>query len=122
MLPNKEEQQLKSGLKCSVEVKNKNTKKLLAANMERVAERADNSLDQNQVENYNEFMCAYTDIFTNNIFATKDYIYHNLKYIIRDKDLVLLNGDKDFSVVVAKNAWWWNYQETTDNTLKRDSV
>ena len=45
-------------------------------------------------------MRAYTDIFTNNIFATKDYTYHNLKDMIRDKDLVLLNGDNDSSVAV----------------------
>ena len=39
-------------------------------------------------------MSAYTDIFTNNTFGTKDYTYHNLKDIIRDKDLVLLNEIK----------------------------
>ena len=41
--------------------------------MEKVTERVENSLDQNQVENFHEFMRAYTDIFTNNVFATKDY-------------------------------------------------
>ena len=45
-------------------------------------------------------MRAYTDIFTNKIFPTKDYTYHSLKDIIRDKDLLLLNGDKDSSIFV----------------------
>ena len=45
-------------------------------------------------------MRAYTDIFTNYIFATKDYTCHNLKDIIRDKDLVLLRGNRDSSVIV----------------------
>ena len=44
-------------------------------------------------------MRAYTDISTINIFATKNYTYHNLEDLIRDKDLFLLNGDKDSSVV-----------------------
>ena len=45
-------------------------------------------------------LSAYTNIYTDNIIATKDYTNHNLKDIIRDGDLVFLNGDKDSSVVV----------------------
>ena len=97
-LSSKDEQQLKLGLKHGFVDKNKNTKKILAANMEKVTERVENSLDQNQVENFHEFMRAYSDIFTNNVFATKDYTYHNLKDIIKFKDIVLLDGDKDFQV------------------------
>ena len=51
--------------------------------MERRTERIENSLDNDQLENFHEFMRAYTDIFTNNIFTTKDYAYHNLKDISR---------------------------------------
>ena len=100
MLSNKEEQQLKLGLKHSFVDKNKKIKTLLAANMERITERVENSSDHDQVENFHESMCAYTDIFINNIFATKDYTYYNLKDIIRDKNLVLSNGDKDSTVIV----------------------
>ena len=49
------------------------------------------SSGQNQEENFYEFMLAYTDIFTNKIFSTIDYTYHNLKDVIRDKELVFLN-------------------------------
>ena len=100
MLSNKEEQQLKLGFKHSFVDKNNNIRRLLASNLERITERDENYLDHDQVENFLEFMRAYTAIFTNNIFATKDYTYHNLKDMIRDKDLVLLNGDNDSSVAV----------------------
>ena len=68
--------------------------------MERITERVENYLDHDQVEIFHKFMRAYTDIFTNDIFATKDYTCHNLKDIIRDKDLVLLIGNRDSSVIV----------------------
>ena len=61
MLSNKEDQQPKLRLKHSFVDKNKNIKKLLAANMERVAERVENSLDQYQTENFHEVMRPYTD-------------------------------------------------------------
>ena len=44
----------------------------------------ENSLDQNQVKNFHEFMPPYSDPFTKNIFATIDNTYHNLKDIVRD--------------------------------------
>ena len=76
-------------------------------------------------------MRAYTDIFTSYIFATKDYTFHNLKDIIRDKDLVLLRGNRDSSVIVMDRIDYNNiiqkkivhgtkkyiYEETADNTL-----
>ena len=75
VVSNKEEQQLKLGLNHSFVDKNKNIKILLAANMQRITERIENYLDHDQVENSHEFMRAYTDIFINNIFTTKDYTY-----------------------------------------------
>ena len=50
MLSNKEEQNIKLALKHSSVNKGENIKKLLAANMEKVAERVETSLDQNQGE------------------------------------------------------------------------
>ena len=66
------------------------------------------------------------------LMLPKDYTYHNLKDISWDKNLVLLNGDKDSSVVVMNRTNYNNimqkmiddgiknkiYKETTDNTLK----
>ena len=55
-------------------------------------------------------MPAYTDVFTNIIFATKYYTYCNLEDIIRDRDLVLLTGDKDSSAGVTNRLDYirWN--------------
>ena len=65
-------------------------------------------------------MCAYTDIYINNIFATKDYTYHNLKDIIRDKDPVLLNRDKDFSITAINRTNCNNImQKMIDDGIKK---
>ena len=77
-------------------------------------------------------MPAYTNIFTKNIFAIKHYTYHNLEDMVRDKDLVLLNGDNDSQVVVMNRIDYNNtmqkiiddgikskiYEETADHTFK----
>ena len=79
MLSNKEDQQLKFGLKHSSIDKNKNIKRLLAANIKRITKRVESYLDHDTAENFREFMRVYTDVFTNNIFPTKGYTYSNLK-------------------------------------------
>ena len=68
----------------------------------------------------------------NNIYATKDYTYHNLRGMIQNKDIVVVKGDQDSSVVIMKKSDYvtkldamiddgimkGTYVETTDNTLK----
>ena len=41
-----------------------------------------------------------TNKFTQNIRHTKDNTYHDLRHLRNNKDIVLLSGDKDSSVVV----------------------
>ena len=43
-----------------------------------------------------------TDIFTNSIYAAKDYAYHNLCGMIQNKDIVVVKGDNNSSVVIKK--------------------
>ena len=50
-----------------------------------------------------KFVCGCTDLFTNNIYATKDYTY-NLCCMIQNKDIVVVKGDKDSSVVIMKKS------------------
>ena len=83
-----------------------------------------------------EFLRGYTDIFTNNIYATKDYTYHNLRGMIQNKEIVVVKGDKDCSVDIMKKSDYvtkldtmiddgimkGTYVETTDNTLKKLSL
>ena len=47
-------------------------------------------------------MRAYSDIFTKNVYATKDLTYGNLKDIIKNDKLVVLSGDKDSRVVIIQ--------------------
>ena len=87
--------------------------------MERITEEAENCLDHDQIKNFHEFKCACTDIFTNNIFATKDYICYSLNNMIRDKDLVRLNGDKDSSIAVMNRTDYNNIiQKMIDDGIK----
>ena len=100
--------------------------------MEFLADSVKGNTDYKNLEHFHEFLRGYTDIFTNNIYATKDYTYHNLCGMIQNKDFVPVKGNKDFSVVIMKKSDYVTkldamiddgimkstYVETTDNTLK----
>ena len=129
-LSSQETQQLKLGLDYFVD-KN-DVRRFLAANMESLADSVKGNIDHKNLEHFHEFLRGYTDIFTNNIYATKDYTYHNLRGMIQNKDIVVVKGDKDSSVVIMKKSDYvtkldtmiddgiikGTYVETTDNTLK----
>ena len=51
-------------------------KKLLAANLETIAKKVTPNLEPNQREDFHEFLRAYTDIFSKNIYESKDYTYY----------------------------------------------
>ena len=99
-LSSTELKQLKLGLHHSFIDRNKHIKKNLAANLESVAQRTLNDVNHTQLEDFHEFLRGYTDIFTRNILDTKDYTYHLLKNMINNKDIVVLSGDKDSSIVI----------------------
>ena len=100
--------------------------------MEFLADSVKDNIDHKNLEHFHEFLRGYTDIFTNNIYATKDYTYHNLRGMIQNKDIVLVKGYKDSSVVIMNKSDYvtrldtmiddgiikGTYVETTDNTLK----
>ena len=70
------------------------------------------------LEHFHEFLRGYTDIFNNNIYATKDYTYHNLRDMIQKKDIVVAKGDKDSSVVIMKKS---DYKTKLD-TMTNDDI
>ena len=72
--------------------------------MESLADSVKGNIDHKNLEHFHEFLRGYTDIFTNNIYATKDYTYHNLRGMIQNKDIVVVKGDKDSSVVIIKKS------------------
>ena len=120
---------------CFVD-KNKDVWRFLAANMEFLADSIKGNIDHKNLEHFHKFLRGYTNIFTNNIYATKDYTYHNLRGMIQNKDIVVVKGDKDSSVVITKKyvtnipvikldpmtdggIMKGTYVETTDCTLKK---
>ena len=83
------------GLEYSFVDKNKIIKTFLAADMETIADKVEANVDhQNIPEDFQEFMRGYTDIFTKNIYITKEYTLYNLHQII-NKDLAVVKSDKD---------------------------
>ena len=81
-LTQKERDQLSLGLDYSFVDKNKHIKKTLAANFECVADKITPEIEHDKREDLHEFLRAYTDIFTKNVYKTRDDTYHNLKNLI----------------------------------------
>ena len=82
-----ERKQLQLGLKYSFVNKNRDVKKKLAANLETIASQASPFVDQTKLEYFHESLREYTDIFTKNVHATKDYTYKNLKTLIEKRKI-----------------------------------
>ena len=97
-----ERKQLQLRLEYSFVNKNRDLKKNLAANLETLASQASSFVDHTKLEDFHEFLRTYADIFTKNIYATKDYTYKNLKSLTENKDLVVISGDKDSCAVIFK--------------------
>ena len=53
------------------------------------------------LEHFHEFVSGYTDIFTNNIDATKICTYYNLRGMIQNTHIVVIKGDKHSSIVMV---------------------
>ena len=74
-LSNQERQQLKLGLDYCFVDENKEVWRFLAANMESLANSVKGNIDHKNLEHVHEFLFGYAYIFTNYIYATKDYLY-----------------------------------------------
>ena len=100
--------------------------------MESLANSVKGNIDRKNLEHVHELLLRYAYIFTNYIYATKDYLYHNLCGTTQNKDIVVVKGDKVSSVVIMKKSDYvtklntsiedgimkGTYVETTDNILK----
>ena len=94
----------KLGLEYCFVNKNKDVRRFLATNMESLGNSIKGNIDHKNLEHFHEFLRGYTDILTNNIYATKDYTDHNPRGMIQNKDIVVVKGDKDFSVTIMKKS------------------
>ena len=55
-------------------------------------------------ETFHEFLRSTANTFSRNVYRTKDSTCNLLKPLQRNKDIVLLSGDKDSSVVILDKA------------------
>ena len=97
--------------------KNEKTRKLLDANFEKLAQRTSDSVEAHRLEEHHKFLCGYTNIITKNVFQTKDYTYHNLKNLIREKDVVVKEGAKGSLAVILNKT---DYNEKLENMAKEN--
>ena len=131
VLTEKGHNHLKYGLKYCFIDRNKNVKKYLSAELEILTQQTPDCVEPGKLEEYHEFLRAYADIFPRNIYNSKDYTYHNLKLLIKNKDIKVLPGDKDSSIMIMDSKMYYEkleimvtegikngiYKKTTDTTL-----
>ena len=71
-----------------------------------------NIIFNENLEDLHEFLHGYTDVFTNNIYTTNNYTYHDLRGMIQNKDIVVVKGDKDSSIVTVKKSGYVSKSDT----------
>ena len=86
---------LEHGLKQCFVVRNTHIKKDIAVEFETLCSSVDKVISPDDKENFQEFLRSATNTFTQNVYRTKDSTYNLLKPLQRNKDIVLLSGDKD---------------------------
>ena len=88
---------------CFVD-KNKYIKKDIAVEFETLCSSVDKDISPDDKENFHEFLRSATNTFIQNVYRTKDNTYNLLKPLKTNKDIVLLSGHKDSSVVILDTA------------------
>ena len=61
-------------------------------------------ISPDDTRNFHKFLRSATNTITQNIYKTKDSTYNLLKPLQTNKDIVLLSGDNDSSVVILDKA------------------
>ncbi|XP_066924595.1 uncharacterized protein [Clytia hemisphaerica] len=103
---------------CFVD-KSKNVKKVIAVSFEEVVGKVTPTIENDQRENFHEFLRAYTDIFAKNVYASKDYTFHNLRGLMNNENLAIVSGDKDSCVVIMnRNDYYSKIQEMIDKGIQ----
>ena len=75
-------------------------KQNLAVEMEALVETTKEKVKQEDKELYHEFLVNYTNIFTANVYATKDYTFKKLRRLVDNPNIVILEGDKETAIVI----------------------
>ena len=124
--------QLKFGLQQSFVDKNKQTKIFIAAEFERLAYTVDSSVPNEQKDNFHHYLRSCVQRLSQNVFNTSDNTWKSLQKLTSNPDIVVLQGDKDSSVVIMPKTSYneklqemindgianGKYQRTSDNTIQ----
>ena len=114
-----EQKQLHLGLEYSFDHKPKHLKKNIVANFKIVSHKVSESITNDKLEDFHEFLTAYIDIFKKNIYVTKYFTYSNSKNIIKDENTAILSGDKDSSIVIMqKDDYNHKLKQVIDEEIK----
>ena len=89
-------------------------KKDIAVELETFCSSVDKGISLDNKKNFNEFLRSATNTFTQNFYKTKDSTYNLLKPLQRNKDIILLSGDKEASVVIWDE---WCYKEKINRLI-----
>ena len=123
---------LKYGLNHCFVDKNKFIRRNIAVELENLSNSINRFVQNDEKEAFHEFLCKYTNKFTQNVYHSKDDTFNKLKSLRNNDDIVILAGDKDSSVVIMNKTDYQNkvnsmieegiqqrkYNITDDTTLK----
>ena len=79
---------------------NKNVKNYLSAELETLPQQASYCVEPDKLEENHEFLRAYGEIFSSNIYKSKDYTYHDLKSLITNKNIKVLQCNNDSPIII----------------------
>ena len=75
-------------------------------------------VDTLPLEDFHELLRGYTDIFIKKIYLTGDNSYEKLKKLINNKNIVVLRGNKDSSIVLMdRNYQFKELKEMADDRI-----
>ena len=123
---------LKYGLHHSFIDKNRFINRDLGVELESLAASVDEFVSPEVKEEFHQFLRNTTYTLTNNVYHTKDDTYNKTKSLRDNKNIVILSGDKDSSIVIMNKIDYdkkveqminegieqGKYEETEDNILK----
>ena len=115
VLSEKRKNYLKYDLRYCFIDRNRSVKKYLLAKLETLLQQTSDWTEPEKLKEYHEFFLAYDAIFSNNICNSKDYTYHDLKSLIKNEDIKVLQCDRDSSIIIMDSKKYYEKLETMVN-------